>query len=223
MKTKAMEITIAEPCKQDWDLMEKGDGYNFCLSCNKAVIDFSDYSNTDIIKLISNSSSTVCGRMSQSQLNQLNYHLMVMHTGRSWMKYFGVLAIGASIFVSDANASVVKYPIAIEKKFNDTKVDLKPITVKRIYGYVLDANKRPMAGIRLVIDNTKAFALTDKNGRYEIKLDQGFDPKNNFLYVDSARFSAELIVNYTREKQDNLVLLIQKPMIMGVIIAKPRS
>jgi len=218
MKSIITQITIAEPCSQNWELMEKRDGHNFCTACSKCVIDFSGYSNSEIIKALSNSSSEVCGRLSQSQLNQLNYHLIVTPVNRNWMKYLGVLAIGASIFVQDANASITKPAIGIVNGIDKKANEKKSVKVKKIYGYVIGADKKPKAGIRLVITNTKLFALTDKNGRYEIEIGDSFDTKNNQLSVESIRFSAILNLDYSKEKQDNLVLNKAEPMIMGMII-----
>lgn len=89
--------------------MEKRDGLNFCQACNKCVIDFTGYSNAEIIKTLASASSEVCGRLTKNQLAQLNYHLAVVPAGRSWMKYLGVLAIGVSIFAQSPSATAAKY------------------------------------------------------------------------------------------------------------------
>ena len=220
MKATIKEVTIADPCTQNWDEMEKGAGFNFCKACSKNVIDFSGYTNAEIIKVLSNASSTsICGRLSQTQLNQLNYHLSIVPvTNRNWMKYLGVLAIGASIFIHDAKAETFKKPVEIVKSINDRADDKKPIVVKKIYGYVFDVNNKPAAGIRLVLAGTKLFASTDKDGRYEITLDTLFDVKHNQLVVESARYAAVLALDFSKEKQNNLKLNKAEQMIMGVII-----
>ncbi|PWS28399.1 hypothetical protein DHW03_00645 [Pedobacter yonginense] len=223
MKSSSLEITIPKPCHADWHSMEKRDQSKFCTLCSKSVFDFSKYSDAEIIQLLSNATGEICGRLSVSQLNSLNYQLMVAPAGKSWLKYLGVLAIGASIFVSEANATVLKPSIAIEKNMEAKPSDSKPKSVKKIYGYVVDVNNKPMEGIRLVLQNTKLYASTDKNGRYEIKLPNGFDTKNINLTVESIRFDGALLVNYNMEKQNNLILSAQEKMIMGKIIMAPRG
>jgi hypothetical protein len=224
MKTRINEVTIAEPCLQNWEEMEKGDGFNFCNACSKNVIDFSGYTNAEIINVLANSGSSVCGRLSHSQLNQLNYHLAIVPTSnRNWMKYLGVLAIGMSIFVMDAKAHSLKTPIAITKSINSKTDDKKPVVPKKIYGYVIGADNKPAAGIRLTIVDTKFFALTDKNGRYEIILDDKFDLNNNKLAVESMRFGAVLTLNFFKEKQNDLKLKKAEPMMMGRIMMAPKK
>jgi hypothetical protein len=224
MKTRINEVTIAEPCLQNWDEMEKGEGFNFCNACSKNVVDFSGYTNAEIINVLANGGSSVCGRLSETQLNQLNYHLAIVPTNnRNWMKYLGVLAIGMSIFVMDAKAENLKTPIEISKSINNKANDQKPIVPKKIYGYVIGADNKPVAGIRLVIVNTRFFALTDKNGRYEITLDDKFDVQNNQLVVDSIQYRAFITLNFSNEKQNNLTLKKAEPMIMGKIMIAPKK
>jgi hypothetical protein len=224
MKMRINEVTIAEPCLQNWDEMEKGAGFNFCTACSKNVIDFSGYTNAEIISVLANSGSSVCGRLSQTQLNQLNYHLAIVPTtNRNWMKYLGVLAIGMSIFVMDARAENLKTPISITKSIHHKTDDKKPVLPKKIYGYVIGADSKPAAGIRLVIVDTRFFALTDKNGRYEITLDNQFDVKNNQLIAESMRFGAVLTLDFSKEKQNNLKLKKAEPMIMGRMIMAPKK
>lgn len=224
MKTRINEVTIAEPCLQNWDKMEKGEGFNFCKACSKNVIDFSGYTNAEIISVLAGASSSVCGRLSQAQLNQLNHHLSVVPaTNRNWMKYLGVLAIGMSIFVMDVRAENLKAPIEITNSINNRADDTKTLAPKKIYGYVIGAGNKPAAGIRLAIVNTEFFALTDKNGRYEITLDDKFDVSKNKLVVESLQYHAILTLDFSKGKQNNLKLQKAESMIMGKIMIAPKK
>ncbi|WP_199158823.1 peptidase associated/transthyretin-like domain-containing protein [Pedobacter nototheniae] len=221
MKTTSINISIAEPCSQNWEQMEKREGHNFCEACSKCVVDFSTYTNAEIIKTLSESSSEVCGRLSQKQLNQLSYHLVVAPNQRNWMKYLGALTISASIFLQNAQvmaSSKVETTISTFKGITD---DPKTEPVKIIYGYVLNANNKPAAqGIRVAIENTNMFAFTDAKGRYEIKLEKGFDYKNNRLIVTYNRNQSALKIDFSGSKQKDMVLIQYEPMIMGKIIIK---
>jgi len=217
MKATIIEVKIAEPCSQSWAEMENKGENKFCLSCNKTVTDFTSYSNAEIIKILANSSSETCGRLTQTQLNQLNYYFLVAPTNRNWMKYLGVLAIGASVFIQDAKASAPKAPTEISSGINKSNIS-EPVAAKKIYGYIFDANRKALAGIRVVLRDTKYFALTDKNGRYEMIFDQGVDIKKTTLVVESTRYAASKQINYTNEKQRDLVLNNMEPMIVGKIM-----
>ncbi|WP_412467899.1 hypothetical protein [Pedobacter sp. KLB.chiD] len=219
MKTEINEVTIAEPCAQNWNEMKKYEGFSFCSVCSKNVIDFSDYSDAEIIHVLANAGTAVCGRLSQSQLNQLNYHLTIVPTkNRNWMKYLGVLAMGMSIFVMDAKAGNLKTSIEITETVGYKTDDRKPVVPAKIYGYVIGVDNKPAAGIRLSIVDTRYTALTDQNGRYEIILGDQFDVSKNQLIVESIRYSAFLTLDFSRAKQNNLQLTKAEPMIMGRMI-----
>ena len=225
MKTN-FQITIAEPCNQDWAKMEQRNGQNFCDACGKCVIDFSGYSNAEIISIIQNSKTEICGRLSETQLNQLNYQLLLTPTNSIWMKYLGVLAIGVGLFNTGAMASTIKNDIEINKSFVRLKVDeKKPLPVKAISGYVFDDNKKPLVGIRVVIQNTKLFALTDKSGKYSINLNDRFDRNNNSLMVESLRYNGVLRINYNQQAQSGFMLSKSEPMIMGkmIMVKEPKK
>ncbi|WP_316803791.1 hypothetical protein [Pedobacter nototheniae] len=217
MKTTITTISIAEPCAQNWEQMEKREGHNFCASCRKCVIDFSTYTNAEIIKALSESTTEVCGRLSQDQLNQLSYHLVVAPSQRNWMKYLGALTIGASIFLQSVQVSASP---KVETTFSAARNgadDPTPAPVKVIYGYVFKEGKPVSAGIRVTIENTNSFAFTDAKGRYEIKLDKSFDYKNNRLIIENTRNQSALKIDYSTSKQKDLVLMQYEPMIMGKV------
>ncbi|RZK20799.1 MAG: carboxypeptidase regulatory-like domain-containing protein [Pedobacter sp.] len=224
MKNVPAQVTIEKPCSQNWEEMEKRDGLNFCQACNKCVIDFTGYSNAEIIKTLASASSEVCGRLTKNQLAQLNYHLAVVPAGRSWMKYLGVLAIGVSIFAQSPSATAASFSVNTEiiKDSNNTD-EKKPVKIGKINGRVLGADKKPLKGIKLVISNTKYSALTDDNGRYEIKFTQGIDAKNNVLLINSSKFEAEIAINFSSEKQVDLFAQDRNLMIMGGMGYMPRK
>ncbi|RZL41715.1 MAG: carboxypeptidase regulatory-like domain-containing protein, partial [Pedobacter sp.] len=92
-----------------------------------------------------------------------------------------------------------------------------------IYGYIYDADRKALAGIRVVLSDTKYFALTDKNGRYEIIFRNGVDVKKATLVVESVRYAATKQLNYNIAKQSDLVLNKMEPMIVGKIMVTKKG
>ncbi|WP_029288245.1 carboxypeptidase-like regulatory domain-containing protein [Pedobacter sp. R20-19] len=217
MKNSTAQVTIAEHCTQNWDKMEKRSDFGFCTACSKNVIDFTNYTNAEIISVLTQASTSICGRLTVTQLNQLNHYLLVKPANRNWMKYLGVLAIGVSIFAQDASAALPLVATEIVVQTAGKKDDKKPNTVNRISGVVLGLDKKPMSGIRVVILNTKYHAITDEEGRYEFIFKYGLDLKSNVLSVESARFSATMTLDYNKVKQNDLTLQ-QASIIMGKVI-----
>jgi len=222
MKARINEVTIAEPCFQNWDEMEKGAGFNFCTACSKNVIDFSGFTNAEIINVLANSGSSVCGRLSQMQLNQLNYHLAVVPaTNSNWVKYLGVLAIGVSVFTYNASAVPIKKTVEIVRSkdahlFN--KAD-EPTILRTFYGYIfLRNNKVPMVGLKLRLKGTNITAVTDKNGRYEFKIDDKLNWKYNELIADDSKYIVTFKLDAKTVKQKDYYPYMAEDTILGKIV-----
>ncbi|UKT64639.1 hypothetical protein [Pedobacter mucosus] len=196
------KIITSAPCTQNWDEMEQKDGNKFCFSCCKSVIDFTGLTDAEVIKTIVNSPAEVCGRITQSQINQLNYYLVVTPANRNWMKYLGVLAIGVSIFAQDLHAEIYKQPteivkpIVAEKKVKD---EIK-ITLK-YFGYIFIGSGKPAVGMKIRLKNTPITAITDENGRYEIKIDDRYDRKYNTLITEDTAYSTTFQFDFNSTKQ----------------------
>ena len=71
MKTKKYIIQINQPCDQDWHKMTNCEQGRFCSQCSKTVHDFSQYSDKQIIEFLTKQKGNVCGRMKETQLNQV--------------------------------------------------------------------------------------------------------------------------------------------------------
>ena len=222
MKTIIKQVTIAEPCSQSWgQMLARQNGQRFCESCQKCVIDFSASSSAEIRQTLMNSSTEICGRLSQAQLNELNQYVIYTPTNRNWMKYLGVLAIGTGIFFQEAQAILPKHPMVLFENLPAAPAHVHPKKVTKIYGFIVDGDKKPLKGIKVVILNTKFSDVTDANGRYEIQIDSALKTTNDLLLVQTEDDTATLKLDYRKEKQANLVIE-KKYMIMGKIaMVKP--
>ncbi|WP_152969604.1 hypothetical protein [Pedobacter sp. Hv1] len=198
--------------------MEKRERQRFCQSCHKCVIDFSEYSTAEIIQKLTSTTDSICGRLSQAQLDQLNYHLVLSEPTRNWVKYLGVLAIGASIFMLDTAAFAQAAPIRIEKSTITLSDGNKPLIVQKIYGYLVNEEKKPVVGAKVSINQTKLFGITDESGRYEIKLAANFNPKyKQMSIIHEGVVLTTMPFNPSKEKQ-KLIEVSTSPMLMGEII-----
>lgn len=72
-------ISIPNPCHENWDNMQAAEQGRHCLVCQKTVIDFSGWSNEDILQYISKQKSTrVCGRFNANQISSTKKETQVL-------------------------------------------------------------------------------------------------------------------------------------------------
>ncbi len=68
----SMILKIAEPCHENWDTMLEAEKGRFCNVCSKDVVDFTRYSDAEIIdyfeQLKSKPSASICGRFKAKQI-----------------------------------------------------------------------------------------------------------------------------------------------------------
>lgn len=68
----SMILKIAEPCHENWENMLEAEKGRFCNVCSKDVVDFTHYSDAEIIdyfeQLKSKPSASICGRFKAKQI-----------------------------------------------------------------------------------------------------------------------------------------------------------
>lgn len=90
---KKIQLSIAEPCPENWDAMTPDSKGKFCGSCQKQVVDFSDMSDRQVAEFFKKPSpGSVCGRF---MIDQLDRAMEIPRKRIPWVKYFFQIAIPA--------------------------------------------------------------------------------------------------------------------------------
>lgn len=91
--SKKLQLTIAEPCHENWDDMSPVEKGKFCGSCQKQVIDFSHMSDRQVAEFFKKpSTGSVCGRFMTDQLDR---EIEIPRKRIPWIKYFFQIALPA--------------------------------------------------------------------------------------------------------------------------------
>jgi hypothetical protein len=71
-----MKIHIPEPCHENWGAMTPNEQGRFCGSCQKTVVDFTNFSAEDIQNYFTKHyGQKVCGRFKKQQLNPIDIQI----------------------------------------------------------------------------------------------------------------------------------------------------
>ena len=76
-------MRIPAPCGEDWARMQPTEKGRHCQSCCKTVVDFTEMSDAEIIRHLSQAGPHVCGRLMPDQLNRTLVPAPVQKNGRS--------------------------------------------------------------------------------------------------------------------------------------------
>jgi hypothetical protein len=82
---KKINLSIPQPCHEDWDGMTQMEKGKFCASCQKTVIDFTSMSDRELVAFFKKPVGSVCGRFHQVQLDR---DIVVPRKRIPWIRYF---------------------------------------------------------------------------------------------------------------------------------------
>ncbi|MBI3140193.1 MAG: carboxypeptidase-like regulatory domain-containing protein [Sphingobacteriales bacterium] len=136
---KPFQLTIPEPCHENWDKMSPAAQGRFCGSCQKQVVDFTSMSDRELVQFFKKpSTGSVCGRFMNEQLER---DLVVPGQRIPWINYFFQIAWPA-FFISKVSAQRTQGKPMMRPVADTSKVRVVPDN--RILGMVLPSSIRPV-------------------------------------------------------------------------------
>ncbi len=165
-----VQLTITEPCHANWAAMNVIEQGRFCSSCNKAVTDFSEMNNNQILQILLKSEANICGRFNNAQLNAPL--LTSDQKDKRWHKYFFGLLIPTLFFTKQLNAQKKTGKVkAVAVTNNVVRMGLvaytPPIRNFKIAGAVTDsATNEIISGASIKIKDGSSGVSADSAGRF---------------------------------------------------------
>ena len=65
-----IKLKIDEPCSENWAKMTDAEKGKFCSLCQKEVVDFTGYTDGELLNYFSNSGKNQCGKLAPYQLDR---------------------------------------------------------------------------------------------------------------------------------------------------------
>lgn len=173
MRTE-LNISIPNPCHENWDNMLPNQKGRHCNSCQKTVVDFTTKTDESIVKYFLEHQN-ICGRFKDQQLNR-----PVVLSRKSKNNYWSFIASGLLGFLSlvpqETNAQT-----PIKTVQNDTiktplvkgKIAKSVLNTKTISGVVLDDQGLPLPAATILVKGTANGTSTDFDGNYTLNVKKG--------------------------------------------------
>jgi len=244
---KEFYIHIPVPCHENWNAMTTTSQGAFCKSCCKNVIDFSNKTENEIYRILSNGES-MCGRFRSEQL-QHPVRETEMKNG-----FFNWKAVAASLLAFFSSAKVVSaFDTATKPRTDSVAVkgpevviaaqrtpylshdvtgnlsivevqrDLKQFKKERwnICGKVIDENGEGIPVAAVYIKNTKLGTTTDFDGNFSLDLNKGDIRETDTLVISYIGYSTKEISlkQFLQGNSINLETIIVEPIKLEVTLS----
>ncbi|NMM49911.1 carboxypeptidase-like regulatory domain-containing protein [Marinigracilibium pacificum] len=170
---KHFNISISNPCAEKFENFTPTNNGGFCQSCQKNVIDFTNMSDTEIVRYFKSNSTKTCGRFSSKQLR----------TYENPSKQFRFPDIGflKTGFLGLSLMLLSKPLTANENNKLKSKIELiqsNNLEIKStvdcseqefiVYGIVKDNSGEGIPAVNVLIKGTSRGTVTDIEGKFEL-------------------------------------------------------
>ena len=239
---KKLQLSIPEPCHEDWGKMTNAEKGRFCNSCEKVVVDFSAMSERQLVEFFKKPAGSVCGRFQQDQLER---EIVIPRKRIPWIKYFFQFALPAFLVSIKAEAQQTKGKVAAivcskdapNKAAHNTGDTLKPKAIipnanpdvrvtlgmvapnpfRSITGKITDEKGFPVPHASVMIKGTSTSVACNAKGNF--KLDIG-NRMNVILVVSAIGFKSQEVT--TDNKTEVTVNLKMQEMGEVVVVIAGR-
>jgi len=168
---RKIQLSIPEPCHEQWDNMTPTQQGRYCNACAKEVVDFSNMSDSEVLGYFTRKKKVdiVCGRAYPDQLDRDIAALPQKKKHWRWyyvlsaflflMKPAKTKAQGAIVMLADSSAPVCKIPV---------KGDVKQTKNQLIQAQVKDETGNPVAYASIIIAGTVRGTRAGEDGWFNL-------------------------------------------------------
>ncbi len=194
--SEKIQLTIADPCHENWDAMTQVQQGKFCGSCQKQVVDFTNMNDRQVAEFFKKpSTGSVCGRFMTDQLDR---EIEMPRKRIPWVKYFFTIALPAIFFtkasaqkMGKVKAPPTKEPIhtppttefrtlgmvikdrIVPEDTMKVKINIPVAEVRGLKAFVIDAETgAPLEGVLVIMNSSigKENLLSDKDGLFVLNI-----------------------------------------------------
>jgi hypothetical protein len=172
------KIQISNPCHEEWDGMQAHVNGKFCGSCQKAVTDFTRFTDAELKRWFNQNQGNSCGRFKPEQLDRY-----IEEKNQSFFKIFkpGLIAASVFAFLSVPKFTYAKHikPLETEYKIQHSQaLDDIEGEYTFIKGRVYDQDGIGINNIDIELNGLHTHAKTAADGSFYIRMEK---PKNRTI------------------------------------------
>ncbi len=194
-KNLPIQISVPQPCSEDWNKMTPQEQGRFCDSCQRCIIDFSTYSDKELYKYIaSHEGQKICGRFKASQLNR---NISLPPQPHSQL-YKWIVAAGLALIITAVpnSPTFAQAPltVATEQVENNTDTLNNSDETITVSGTIIELDETPVVLATVTVKQygrVISSAITGIDGSYKLQI-PSTTSNNLLLEVNCAGYSSSI-------------------------------
>lgn len=168
---RQIQLSVPSPCAQSWESFTRTRQGGFCQSCRKEVIDFTSFTEEQLVDHLMSSAKTTCGRFRSDQLKTFQHSTMNSFPSGWKLAKVGLLSLMLMLMVQPLLAS----PPVRHFSMNYEQISQRSSTAsnQEVEGYLLKGIVRsqednsPLAGVNIYLKNSPVGTVSDADGKFE--------------------------------------------------------
>lgn len=179
-KLPSLILRIPEPCTEDWSNMTPTENGHYCRSCSRELIDFTDFSDRELVAHLQQQEGKLCGIFSRQQLNR---NLMPDPVFRPSFQQLSLPALALLAMTMTTQIAYGQAPDTVRTEIISTSVPIPVPTIAphapgtdTVSGKVCRGFSQPLNRVKVVLmsgDTVLQTTMTDAEGNFEFLLLSG--------------------------------------------------
>ncbi|HDZ06990.1 hypothetical protein LCGC14_0051820 [marine sediment metagenome] len=169
----SLTIDVKEPCKENFTNFSKTDKGGFCSSCQKEVIDFTNFSDQELLRYLNSTNKKTCGKFKSSQLK--SYETNTHYTMNNSILTKGIGMMGLSLLalcateVKGQETASIETPIEVVSTQHENVMGMMVKYQEKytLTGTIVDEANEPLPGVNVILKGTTVGTQTDFDGKFE--------------------------------------------------------
>ncbi len=196
-----IQISIPQPCNENWNAMTPVDKGRFCASCQKNVVDFTRSSDREVLAFLKQNDN-VCGRFFPNQLER------ELHIPEKKGPVWTAAAVVAGMLSLGTTEVYAQTPPPTEQRTSQSIQNTgKPLPSPKVTGNVKDMTGLPVPGAVVENEGNGAKTISDDNGDYSITAAPG-----DTIIFSMPFFSTQRHVVHSESTTINVIL--EEPVVL---------
>ncbi len=223
MNHNSFQLSILNPCQEEWKQMIPQENGRHCAHCSKLVIDFTQMSDKEISDLFKNSHERICGKLTKKQTQKIYYSYSEEKRTRFHLPRIAASWLLVSWLSLSPTVNAQKLKPEITEQVAKNTANNQTQTPRILKGTVIDAeNKEPLISVEIYIDSN-IHSSSDFDGNFILNIPDNIPNQTEIVFRYLGYESQKISINSIDFSKPLNIQLKEEIHLLGEVIIKSKG